>query len=66
MKKFWKDYQVLCEQTGEFYMKHRKGVIVLYAALFGVGMAAGYILERKQQKEHEEFNAKYRNYGYEE
>lgn len=36
MKEFCKDYYKLCKETGAFYKKHRKGVILLNAAIVGV------------------------------
>lgn len=39
MKQFWKDYGELCKETGRFYKKHWKGVIVLNAVIFGAEMA---------------------------
>lgn len=35
MKGFWKDYSKLCKETGRFYKKHWKGVIVLNAVIIG-------------------------------
>lgn len=35
MKEFWKDYKELCKDTGRFYKKHWKGVVVLNAAIIG-------------------------------
>lgn len=35
MKQFWKDYGVLCKETGRFYKKHWKGCLVLNAAIIG-------------------------------
>ena len=35
MKAFFKDYWVLCKQTGDFYKKHWKGTLVLNAVLIG-------------------------------
>lgn len=31
MKQFWEDYWELCKETGHFYKKHWKGVVVLNA-----------------------------------
>lgn len=39
MKQFWKDYGELCKETGRFYKKHWKGVIVLNAVIFGAEVA---------------------------
>lgn len=39
MKQFWKDYGVLCKQSGEFYKKHWKGVIVLNVVVGGAELA---------------------------
>lgn len=39
MKDFWKDYVGLCKETGRFYKKHWKGVIVLNAVIFGAECA---------------------------
>lgn len=35
MKQFWKDYGELCKETGRFYKKHWKGVVVLNAVIVG-------------------------------
>ena len=39
MNKFFKDYVALCEQTGNFYKDHWKGVIVVNVVVGGVTMA---------------------------
>lgn len=39
MKQFWKDYGELCKETGRFYKKHWKGVIVLNAVILGAEVA---------------------------
>lgn len=39
MKQFWKDYGELCKETGRFYKKHWKGVIVLNAVIIGAELA---------------------------
>ena len=39
MKQFWKDYGELCKETGRFYKKHWKGVILLEAVIVGAGVA---------------------------
>lgn len=39
MKQFWKDYGELCKETGRFYKKHWKGVILLNAVVFGAEVA---------------------------
>lgn len=39
MKEFWKDYGELCKETGRFYKKHWKGVIVLNAVIVGAEVA---------------------------
>lgn len=39
MKDFWKDYGELCKETGRFYKKHWKGVIVLTAVIVGAEVA---------------------------
>lgn len=39
MKQFWKDYGELCKDTGRFYKKHWKGVIVLNAAIIAASLA---------------------------
>lgn len=39
MKQFWKDYGELCKETGLFYKKHWKGVILLNAVIFGAEVA---------------------------
>lgn len=48
MAEFWKDYGKLCKETGEFYKKHWRGVIVLNAVIFGVNLV---YLERYQIKD---------------
>ena len=47
MAEFWKDYGKLCKESGEFYKKHWKGVIVLNAAIIAGEMA---YFKRKQIK----------------
>ena len=39
MEQFWKDYGELCKETGRFYKKHWKGVIVLNAVILGAEIA---------------------------
>ena len=39
MKDFWKDYGELCKNSGRFYKKHWKGMLVLNAAVIGAEMA---------------------------
>lgn len=39
MKQFWNDYWELCKETGRFYKKHWKGVVVLNAAIVGAELA---------------------------
>lgn len=39
MKQFQKDYGELCKETGLFYKKHWKGVILLNAVIFGAEVA---------------------------
>lgn len=39
MNEFWKDYLQLCKDTGRFYKKHWKGVVVLNAAIIGAELA---------------------------
>ena len=39
MKQFWKDYGELCKETGRFYKKHWKGVVVLNAVIIGAELA---------------------------
>lgn len=39
MKQFWKDYGELCKETGRFYKKHWKGVILLDAVIVGAEFA---------------------------
>ena len=39
MAEFWKDYGKLCKESGDFYKKHWKGVIVLSAAIIAGEMA---------------------------
>lgn len=38
MKSFFKDYGYLCKLTGEFYMKHCVGCIIMNAVIFGAEM----------------------------
>ena len=40
MAEFWKDYAELCKESGEFYKKHWKGVIVMNAAIIIAGEMA--------------------------
>ena len=35
MKAFFKDYWDLCKQSGDFYKKHWKGILVLNAVVIG-------------------------------
>lgn len=39
MKQFWKDYGELCKETGRFYKKHWKGVILLNSVIVGAEVA---------------------------
>lgn len=39
MKEFWKDYVALCKETGRFYKKHWKGVLVVNAVIIGAEVA---------------------------
>ena len=39
MKQFWKDYWELCKETGHFYKKHWKGVVVLNVVVAGAELA---------------------------
>ena len=39
MKQFWKDYGELCKESGRFYKKHWKGVVILNAVIIGAEMA---------------------------
>ena len=39
MKEFVKDYIDLCKESGRFYKKHWKGVILLNAAIIGAEYA---------------------------
>lgn len=39
MKEFWKDYGKLCKETGQFYKKHWKGVVLLNAVIIGAEVA---------------------------
>ena len=39
MKEFWKDYVVLCKDTGRFYKKHWKGVVLVNAVVFAAEVA---------------------------
>ena len=47
MAEFWKDYEKLCKESGEFYKKHWRGVIVLNAVILGASIA---YFERDQIK----------------
>ena len=55
MKDFWKDYSKLCKDSGAFYKKHWKGVLVLNAAIIGVEYAVYFIQKKKSEKELAEF-----------
>lgn len=39
MKEFVKDYVELCKDSGRFYKKHWKGVILLNAVIIGAELA---------------------------
>ena len=39
MAEFWKDYEKLCKESGEFYKKHWRGVIVMNAVVLGAELA---------------------------
>ena len=39
MAEFWKDYGKLCKETGKFYKKHWRGVIVMDAVVLGATLA---------------------------
>lgn len=39
MKNFWKDYGGLCKETGRFYKKHWKGVVIVNAVIIGAELA---------------------------
>lgn len=57
MKGFCKDYVGLCKDTGEFYKKHWKGVIVLNAILIGGELAYFYresIKDKLKEKFHKD------------
>ena len=58
MKDFWKDYSKLCKDSGAFYKKHWKGVLVLNAAIIGVEYAVYFIQKKKSEKELAEFYKK--------
>lgn len=47
MKEFVKDYVELCKDSGKFYKKHWKGLIVLNALIIG-GELAWYKYKTKQ------------------
>ena len=47
MKEFMKDYVELCKDSGKFYKKHWKGLIVLNALIIG-GEYAWYKYKAKQ------------------
>lgn len=42
MKTFWKDYWELCKESGKFYKKHWKGVVLLNAAIIAAEGAYFY------------------------
>lgn len=42
MKAFFKDYWDLCKQSGDFYKKHWKGILVLNAVVTGGEMIYFY------------------------
>ena len=42
MKNFWKDYWELCKDTGKFYKKHWKGVVLLNATVVAAELAYFY------------------------
>lgn len=46
MKEFVKDYVELCKDSGKFYKKHWKGLIVLNALIIG-GELAWYMHKAK-------------------
>lgn len=50
MKDFWKDYGKLCKDSGAFYKKHWKGVLVLNAAIIGVEYAVYFIQKKEIRK----------------
>ena len=57
MAEFWKDYRKLCKESGEFYKKHWKGVIVLNAAIIAGEMAyfkRNQIKSKLKEKFHKE------------
>lgn len=39
MKEFVKDYVDLCKDSGQFYKKHWKGVVLLNAVIIGAELA---------------------------
>ena len=47
MREFVKDYVDLCKESGKFYKKHWKGLIVLNALIIG-GELAWYTYKTKQ------------------
>ena len=49
MKTFWKDYWELCKESGKFYKKHWKGVLVLNAAI--IAAETGYLYYKTKQFE---------------
>lgn len=57
MKEFWKDYGALCKETGRFYKKHWKGVVVLNTVIIG----AELIYFKHQNKKFEKLLAKASN-----
>lgn len=50
MKTFWKDYWELCKESGKFYKKHWKGVVLLNAAIIAGETAYLYYQCKKFEK----------------
>ena len=52
MAEFWKDYGKLGKETGEFYKKHWRGVIVMDAVVLGATLAyfGSYQIKDKIEK----------------
>lgn len=50
MKEFWKDYVELCKESGKFYKKHWKGLLVLNAVAIGAEVAYFAYQNRKFRK----------------
>ena len=56
MAEFWKDYAELCKESGEFYKKHWKGVIVMNAAIIIAGEMVYFKRNQIKSKLKEKFH----------